>query len=271
MKLIDSLVKELPKSGGWPKDAVTAIYFSHKQGTTFYDKDGMWLKNGLSFICMDIPGVRREEVTKEEFESALAASEGWIEWGGGECPVKIGALVDIRDGDGYEWYGVKAAPKDEYSDAAGTFWEHKGSPGNNIIAYRLHRDINSRASDDRLEQDLNECIGQNVDPAWSGDGLPPVGTICQARVGGEWTYVKVAYIGDEGSWNEALVFDVKSTSPAWADEFRPLRTKAEKALDSAKNIIAELCRDSASNGHSADLIVEAIAAGKIPGIKLEVK
>lgn len=32
-----------------------------------------------------------------------------------------------------------------------------------IISRRLHRDINYRANDDRLEQDLNECIGQDFD------------------------------------------------------------------------------------------------------------
>ena len=154
MKLIDLLVKELPKSGGWPKDSVTAIYFSHNEGVSFYDESGMGIKNGVSFICMDIPGVQREEVTKEEFEAALAASGGWIEWGGGECPVEEGALVDVRFRDGDD---------DRNIEAIDLLWNHENWSAD-IIAYRLHKpDINSRANDDRLEHDLNECIGQDVD------------------------------------------------------------------------------------------------------------
>lgn len=40
--------------------------------------------------------------------------------------------------------------------------------------------------------------------------------------------VKVAYIGEPGSYAEALVFDVKTTRPSWADQFRPIITEAER-------------------------------------------
>lgn len=79
---------------------------------------------------------------------------------------------------------------------------------------------------------MNECIDQDIDiPEWNGDGLPPVGTICMANLANGWTDVKVAYIGDEGGCREALVFEIESTKPAWADEFRPLRTEAEMARE----------------------------------------
>lgn len=94
------------------------------------------------------------------------------------------------------------------------------------------QNINNRTNDDQLEQDLNECIGQDIDvPEWNGDGIPPVGTVCMANLANGWTDVKVAYIGDEGGCREALVFEIKSTKPAWADEFRPLRTEAEMARE----------------------------------------
>lgn len=48
--------------------------------------------------------------------------------------------------------------------------------------------------------------------------------------------------------------------------FRPMKSPEDVARDEAKAAIAELCRSSASNGHSADLIYDAIAAGKIQGI-----
>lgn len=178
MKLLDLLVKELPKRGGWPEGAARLAqdpdgdiqmlsnrnaYLTHAgwTGDGRDDFHGQYAARKIEPLSSDYTTAI---ITRAQYEAALADSEGWIEWGGGECPVKNGVLVDIRDGDGYEWHGVKAAPKDEYSDAADTFWEHKGSPGNNIIAYRLHEpEINSRVNDDRLEQDLNECIGQDVD------------------------------------------------------------------------------------------------------------
>ena len=173
MKLIDLLVRELKH---WPDDVHCMTqdsdgdlnWHNNKSTPELNDKgvtwkcDGSWMDYHRGWEISD--DWKTEIVTRDQYEAALAdKNDGWIEWGGGECPVEEGTLVDIRDGDGHEWHGVKAAPKDEYSDAASTFWEHKGSPRNNIIAYRLHKpDINSRASDDRLEQDLNECIGQDV-------------------------------------------------------------------------------------------------------------
>ena len=59
-------------------------------------------------------------------------------------------------------------------------------------------------------------------------------------------------------------------TPSERQVFRPIRSEADRKRDAAKNAIAELCRSSASNGHSADLIYDAIAAGEIPGVKLEV-
>lgn len=81
---------------------------------------------------------------------------GWIEWHGGECPVDSDAIVEVkfRNQNLYQFH----------SDRAGDFyWSHDGF-GYDIIAYRLQQPgIDSRSNDDRLEQDLNECIGQDVD------------------------------------------------------------------------------------------------------------
>lgn len=267
MKLIDLLVKELPKRGGWPEGARETIEM-HMDGGIFFDgncaPDEFTLpqcSNGWA------PGMGRfsNEVTRDKYESALAKNDGWIEWGGGERPVEEGALVDVRFRDGDD---------DRNIEAIDLLWNHENWSAD-IIAYRLHKpDINSLASDDRLEHDLNECIGQDVDmPEWNGEGLPPVGTVCMANLANGWTDVKVAYIGDEGGWREALVFEIKSTKPAWADEFRPLRTEAERKRDDAKKAISEL-RDRDGYKLAAcmiDPIYDAIAAGKIPGVKLEVK
>lgn len=86
----------------------------------------------------------------------LPECDGWIQWAGGECPVDSEAIVEVK----YR----KPNPYQFNNDRAGDFyWAHTGSNAD-IIAYRLqHPGFSSRANDDRLEQDLNECIGQDVD------------------------------------------------------------------------------------------------------------
>ena len=272
MKLLDLLVKELPKRGGWPCGANKLHQDYDGDLWVWYGEEALLLCK-LEVIAENNRAIatnakHEQFVTREQYESALSASEGWIEWGGGECPVEEGTLVDVGFRDGDDGMNIEAID---------LLWNHENW-GADIIAYRLHNpDINSRASDERQEPYLNECIGQDIDmPEWNGEGLPPVGTICQAKVkrsiaGWEWRRVKVVESGIHGAEKEALVYDLETTIPAWADEFRPLRTEAEKARDDAKKAISEL-RDRDGYKLAAcmiDPIYEAIAEGKIPGVKLE--
>ena len=232
MKLIDLLVKELPKLGGWP-EGVTHIGQEYDRELMFYGRENISTGLILNELAIDHRklGKSGEKITRAQYEAALAASKdvvghnGWIEWHGGECPVDSDAIVEVkfRNPNPYQFN----------NDRAGDFYWSHDDLGYDIIAYRLHdQGINNRTNDDQLEQDLNDCIGQDVGaPEWSGEGLPPVGTVCMANLANGWTDVKVAYIGDEGGCREALVFEIESTEPAWADEFRPLRTEEEKARE----------------------------------------
>lgn len=94
--------------------------------------------------------------TDKKYEAALSKNDGWIEWGGGKCPVDSDAIVEVK-------YRIHK-PYQYSNDRAGDFsWAHDGIDGD-IIAYRLHNpEIKSRASDEQLEHDLNECIGQDID------------------------------------------------------------------------------------------------------------
>lgn len=84
MTLLEVLIKKLPECDGWPKDAARCIYHEHKEGATFYDAEGAMVKNGVGFIDLCIPDVRRDEVTREQYEAALAASNP--EWDGEGLP-----------------------------------------------------------------------------------------------------------------------------------------------------------------------------------------
>lgn len=116
-------------------------------------------------------------------------------------------------------------------------------------------------------------------PAWNGEGLPPVGAICEAKIprsitGWEWRKVKVVESGISGAENEALVYDLETTHPSWTDEFRPIRSEADKKRDEVVDKIYEWADETfdVSNEMTRDvceILYDAIAAGKIPGVKLE--
>lgn len=160
MKLIDLLVKELPKRGGWP-GGVDAVE---------QDSEGQLFEMESDY-CSDFKLEKCDDwiadvVTKQQYESALAASkavvgrDGWIQWAGGDCPVDSDAIVEVkyRNPNPYQYN----------NDRAGDFsWAHDGIDGD-IIAYRLRQPAKSeQVRDDAAEADdeadLNECIGQDVD------------------------------------------------------------------------------------------------------------
>jgi len=115
----------------------------------------------------------------------------------------------------------------------------------------------------------------NKPVAWDGQGLPPVGCTCEYSLnnGRTWHECKLDYlVGSQGAVLSCDVFEgVQYVHFCNYDGeiFRPIRTETERKRKEAIDAIAELCRSSASNGHSAELIYAAIEAGSIPGVKLE--
>ena len=200
MKLIDLLVKELPKRGGWPDGAVECQRFVDEATIDFYDENGNWDEDGnwdddcsLTYGSIAVELVRKpaypcesEQVTRNQYESALAASQR---------------------------------------------------------------------------------------PAWNGEGLPPVGCECEYISNGtSWGKVKV--IGFDG---EKIVIRPSgeiyyAITPSNKDVFIPLRTEADKkrdaALDAIYGAIASAKREH-NRSDEADEVYKAIAAGKIPGVKLD--
>ena len=168
MKLIDLLVKELPRRGGWP-EGVTHIGQDYDRELRFYGRGEPRTGIILDELAVDHRkiGASDKGVTKSQYDSALAASDGWIEWKGGECPVDSEAIVEVK----YR----KPNPYQYNNDRAGDFaWSHDGFDGD-IIAYRLQQPTKSEQvradawrsyagiTENDDESDLNECIGQDVD------------------------------------------------------------------------------------------------------------
>lgn len=109
MKLIDILVQELPKHGGWPVGVKTIEM--HMDGDIFFDGDHSpdsfclpqcddgW-RSGL--------GEYSNEVTREQYESALAASQP--QWNGEGLPpvgCECEALMPVGDKSLWSWRKVK--------------------------------------------------------------------------------------------------------------------------------------------------------------------
>lgn len=96
MTLLEFLVQELPKRGGWPAGASICERFLHESNIEFYDEKGNWpedcgINYGLSFAEKLVQprrygkGLCTEVVKKEEYEAALAASKR-PEWNGKDLP-----------------------------------------------------------------------------------------------------------------------------------------------------------------------------------------
>ena len=165
--LLQILVEELPKIGGWPDDMNYCGQSAYDNELYFYrhpytgqpcDKRGIFTDSHRSeYAYTPIPRVL--------YEVALAAkNDGWIYWPGGECPVDGDAIVEVKD--------RKTNPYQFNNDRAGDFtWSHHGIDGD-IIAYRLQQphevktagiDVQRdavKSNDAQLEADLNDCIGQ---------------------------------------------------------------------------------------------------------------
>lgn len=271
MKLIDLLVQELPERGGWPKN-VTHIGQDYDRELMFYGRGRAMTGIFLDELAIDHRkcGGSGAEITQEQYESALSASkepltgivvDDWIEWSGGECPVNASEMVDVIFGRG----GIMST-----NIADCWRWNHSGTDSD-IIAYRLHQpqEVEQAEADD--EADLNECIGQEAAPVWNGEGLPPVGCECECQFLDAWHVCKVLFVGAE-----VIVGVIDGSERAFSvshTKFRPLQSEADRKRNAAVEAIdywlPEHTPDTPNEFYHAKKIYDAIAAGKIPGVKLD--
>lgn len=196
MKLIDLLVQELPKRGGWPDGAncITQDVDLKVEPATCHpsvaqcDEDGFWFLDSSRIGGFEADTLSIDHttsiITRDQYESALSASQK---------------------------------------------------------------------------------------PAWNGEGLPPIGCECEYISNGtSWGKVKV--IGLDG---EKIVIRPSgeiyyAITPSNKDVFIPFRSEADKKRDAA----VEAMQREADEGNNwvyseYEIIYDAIAAGKIPGVKLD--
>lgn len=198
MKLIDLLVQELPKRGGWP--------------------------DGVSRIHQD------------------------------------------QDGEIYAWTGQSCK-----------LWFKVDIIADNCRPYGLDESIENMVTRKQYES----ALAASQKPTWNGEGLPPVGCECEWRdsnVG--WIPVKIKYISEQIVVIESPVnlFGVQKLTEIAKDiicdkpQFRPLRTEADKKRERICDAIyGALTKAERQHNRSdeAEAVYDAIAAGKIPGVKLE--
>lgn len=119
-------------------------------------------------------------------------------------------------------------------------------------------------------------VNQQLTTEWDGEGLPPAGVECEAKYRSgrsEWSLFKCVAPDKE------LAFGWSGDEPVILledlYEFRPIRSPDDVARDESTKAMNEVWREHAGKEHNGkllsiyEIIYEGIAAGKIPGVKLE--
>lgn len=209
MKLIDLLVQELPKRGGWLEGALSITQ----------DNDG-------SLCVWD---------TNDPHYDGFS----WKHHTGNSLM--------------YFWHGEWTMPlASDHKESIVTYWQYKAA------------------------------LALSQKPAWNGKGLPPVGCECEyLDNNGKWYPVTIKYASDQlvvisgvtrilgVEHGTEIAKDIIIDKP----RFRQLRTEAERKRDEAIEAIdwymPECIPDTPNEFYHAKKIYDAIAAGKIPGVKLD--
>lgn len=192
MKLIDLLVQELPKRGGWP-DFVDSIHQDH-------------------------------------------------------------------DGEIYAWTGSSCK-----------LLFRTGIIADNCRPYGLDESIENVVTRNQYKS----AIALLQKPAWNGEGLPPVGCECECHV--DEGVIHCIVVGYDFDGKDVVMRNVPARKyfsiQANSGRIKPLRTEAERKRDAAAEAIdwymPEFIPDTLNDYYHAKKIYDAIAAGKIPGVKLD--
>lgn len=151
MTLLELLVKELPKRGGWPEDIWHVAQDSDGQVNGYGDSEpnenlrGVWNAHGFisylfddehMFLCEDYATVI---VTREQYEDAIAAQQPV--WNGEGLP-PVGLLVELMDDSQSQTWGD--ATIKFYGDSFAV-WDDHGEECSNSLCHVKVRPIRTES------------------------------------------------------------------------------------------------------------------------------
>lgn len=111
-------------------------------------------------------------------------------------------------------------------------------------------------------------VNQQLTTEWDGEGLPPVGVECEIKRAFDWLPVIIKYISGYYTVTQTLGGTEQAYQTS-ALQFRPVRSAEDVAREDVLNAMSDASIEFDSNNPIIERIYDAIAAGKIPGVKLE--
>lgn len=97
------------------------------------------------------------------------------------------------------------------------------------------------------------------EPAWNGEGLPPVGIECEREVPRGWSRCRINYVSSSLIVYQMMDSGNEHASTLTAFKFRPIRTEAERNREAA---IAEMASTTKPCGHAIyDICAQLYDAG----------
>ncbi len=188
-----------------------------------------------------------------------------------------GADGVVQDGDGSIWFyqeGLLGEEPEFNPDGEGHFWRSgditrwvkngfnlkRAQDCESAVIHRQQYEAALAASKEML---VNKPV------AWDGQGLPPVGVECEIKRVADWMPVTIKFI----SYRHTIFTTFGGTEDCYQTcslQFRPIRTEAERKREAAVEAMVSHKDNPVPPGENYyHAIYDAIAAGKIPGVKLE--
>lgn len=171
----------------------------------------------------------------------------------GGWPDGVDSIHQDHDGEIYAWTGSSCK-----------LLFRTGIIADNCRPYGLDESIENMVTRNQYKS----VFALSQKPAWNGEGVPPAGCECECQFLDAWHACKILFVGAEVI--VGVIDDYERAFSVNHTKFRPLRTEAERKRDAA----IEAMQSEADEGDNwiyseYEIIYDAIAAGKIPGVKLE--
>ena len=242
MKLVEILARELKE---WPEGAESVDQSVVDRELYAYSSDGEFVQT--SIFLSESSDNPYEEVTRaqwQEAREALSKPANFAEPNWNEAP------------GGFDYF---------------IQWPHKGMRGNfyRIDGDRYVRDNDYYASVKEVHDDSDIIVTKRPivvsDKTWSGEGLPPAGTVCELRnvaACTDWAQATVVFASRNvvvWDWAGEPAINGLCTAYAHAVEMRPIRTPEQIAAEEREQAISEMiqfcselpCRQSCADLYDA--------------------